>query len=374
MPSPDSILTSIFRQVEGSPASAIIDDNEIVSRIQYICRCLSNRAGVRLLMACLLGKLEEPSRDPRQPYTEIGGDLCFSGRTIDERYLTSFITSHRLPCNSTTAFLTPALRNIKRALTTDVVLVGRPPQVYSDTLQLLDDVANGKVTAADVLAETIRFLLQVRDEKTARMEALIAGIEESKDGLPLSSESIVNLISQHLSCKHASRLPVLIVAAASQAASACLGEFVKPLHAHNAADEQTGALGDVEICLQNDEHVVTGYEMKMKRVTSDDIDRAATKIASHNPRIDNYVFITTDVITIETIEYAASMYDKLGGTEIIVLDCVGFLRHFVHFFYRLRIDFLDAYQSLVLSEPDSAVRQPLKEAFLSLRQAAESDE
>jgi hypothetical protein len=41
---------------------------------------------------------------------------------------------------------------------------------------------------------------------------------------------------------------------------------------------------------------------------------------------------------------------------------------------RLRINYLAAYQALVLAEPDSAVSQPLKEAFLALRQAAEADE
>ena len=40
----------------------------------------------------------------------------------------------------------------------------------------------------------------------------------------------------------------------------------------------------------------------------------------------------------------------------------------------LRAHYLDAYQELVLSEPDSAVSQSLKEAFLALRQAAESGE
>ena len=35
--------------------------------------------------------------------------------------------------------------------------------------------------------------------------------------------------------------------------------------------------------------------------------------------------------------------------------------------------FLEAYQALVLAEPDSAVSQPLKEAFLALRRAAESE-
>ena len=57
-----------------------------------------------------------------------------------------------------------------------------------------------------------------------------------------------------------------------------------------------------------------------------------------------------------------------------MLDCIGFLRHFLHFFHRVRIEFLNTYQSLVLDEPGSAVSQPLKEAFLTLRQAAESDE
>lgn len=43
----------------------------------------------------------------------------------------------------------------------------------------------------------------------------------------------------------------------------------------------------------------------------------------------------------------------------------------LHLFYRLRMSFLEAYQELVLVEPGSTVSQPLKEAFLAMRQAAE---
>jgi len=67
------------------------------------------------------------------------------------------------------------------------------------------------------------------------------------------------------------------------------------------------------------------------------------------------------------------MYDHSGGIEIVVLDCISFVRHFLHLFHRWRSQFLEAYQQLVLAEPDSAVSQPLKEAFLALRQAAESE-
>ncbi len=141
-------------------------------------------------------------------------------------------------------------------------------------MQLLDDAAKGKVTAEEVLTDTICILVQVRDEKQTRMENLIATLSHNEEGLPLAAEEIVTLLRQHLACKHSSRLPVLMVAAAYEVASDRLSERALPLKGHNAADEQTGAMGDVEVCLTNDEQVVTIYEMKAKRVTRDDIDRA----------------------------------------------------------------------------------------------------
>jgi len=84
-------------------------------------------------------------------------------------------------------------------------------------------------------------------------------------------------------------------------------------------------------------------------------------------------FITTGRIDIDVAQYAASLYRKTGGIEFVILDCIGFLRHFLHLFHRLRQDFLENYQNLVLAEPDSAVNQPLNEAFLALRRAAEFD-
>ena len=86
------------------------------------------------------------------------------------------------------------------------------------------------------------------------------------------------------------------------------------------------------------------------------------------------MFVTTDAIDPLVTEYAATIYEKLDGTELAILDCVGFVRHFLHFFHRCRSAYLDAYQNLVLNEPDSSVSQTLKEVFLALRQAAETGE
>lgn len=370
---PEEILHFIYERAANT-VDSVISDPTIQDYINYVCRCMSNRAGVRLLMSCLLGKIHNPNVDPRKPYTEIGGDDCFSGRTYDERYLTKFINDHRLPVNSTTAFLTPTLRNIDYPLTVDKDLVGRPRELYKKTLQLLEEVAENRISADTLFIETVRILLQCRDEKLNRMTSLLSALEQAEGALPLSSESIITLIIQHLACKNASRLPVLIIAAVYQAVGSKLGESILPLNSHNAADLQTGSLGDVEVCLIGDDAIVTVYEMKMKRVTQDDIDAAVTKITRASKRIHNYLFITTDIINPTVAEYAASFYEKTGGTEIAILNCIDFLRHFLHLFHRVRTDYLNAYQMLMLNEPDSAVSQALKEAFLALRQVAESDE
>lgn len=372
-PTPDQILQGLYDRANAVLEKTVVNDAAIQERVDYVC-CCSNLSGVRLLMSCLLAKLHNPGIDPRKPYTEIGGSDSFSGRTYDEKHLTQFINKHRLPCNRTTAFLTPTLRNINHALTIDRELVGRPRDLYRKTLQLLGDVAENRIAADILFIEIIRVLLQLRDEKLARIASFLNAQKRTKGSLPLSSEAIVTLITQHLACKNASRLPVLIVAAAYQAAEDRLAERILPLNSHNAADLQTGSIGDIEVCLIGDEAVVTAYEMKMKRVTIDDIEAAVTKIAKAPRQINNYLFITTDKITPDVSDYAAQFYEETGGVEIAILDCIGFLRYFLHLFHRIRLDYLNAYQTLVLDEPDSGVSQTLKEAFLALRQVAESDE
>jgi DNA adenine methylase len=367
-----ALLEKFYQEVQANPEKIFIGHDDLRAKIEFVCRCLTNKAPIRFLMACLLGKLDDPKVDIRKPYTEIGGKGTFSGRAYDEQYVEPFVTKHKLPTNSTTAFLTPAFRNIDRKLTTDLVLVGRPRQVYTNVLELLDRAQRLKVKPADALKEIIRFLFTIKKENETRMKQLLRELKHPEDASPLSSEQIINLLQQHLSSKNSSRLPVLIVAAAYLAVKDRIGETALPLQSHTAADRQTGSIGDVEVTLVNDDQIVTSYEMKDKRVTIVDIENAIRKIATLEHRVDNYIFITTDVIEDEVNQYAQNIYDK-SSVEIAVLDCIGFVRHYLHFFHRFRTKFLDIYQNLVLAEPDSSVSQPLKEAFLVLRKAAESD-
>lgn len=369
---PVNILDSIYRKALGSLSKSAVKSVLAREKVEYVCRCNSNRAPIRFLMSCLLAKIHNPQVDIRKPYTEIEGNDTFSGRFYDERFIELFIHKHKLPCNQTTAYLTPAFRNIDRILTTDLVLIGRPRDVYVAALDLLNMVHENEEKSENILQEIIRFLLIIKAEDELRMKQLIADLKQAEDVLPLATEEIVTLLTQHLNCKNTSRLPVLIIASAYQAVKEQIGKVNKVLESHNAADKQTGSIGDVEIALMNDDRVVTCYEMKDKRVTKIDIDIALQKLTKTKDKIDNYIFITTDIIEFEVTEYAKKLYEKTG-IEFAVLDCIGFIRHYLHFFHRERNAFLNIYQSMVLAEPTSSVSQPLKEAFLALRRAAEAD-
>ena len=357
---------------EFNEESVYIADEQLLEKTMFICRNIKNKAPIRFLLSCLAAKIDKPEIDIRKPYTSIPGADSFSGRKYDESIVQRIITEFKLPCNNTTAYLTPAFRNGNEIMHPGLKLEGRPPEVYVDTLTALNAVYEGRLQPEQLLREMYRQLIIVRDQQTRRISELLEALSTTVGGQPLSSEQMITLVEQHLNCPNASRLPTLIVSAAYQSVRNYLGETIRPLNAHNAADRQTGAFGDVEVTLMNEDSVVTCYEMKDKRVTRHDIDVALPKVAEQGVSLDNYIFITTEPVDDEVVQYARSLYNRTG-IEFVILNCVGFLRHFLHLFHRHRVSFLEQYQTLVLSEPDSSVSQPLKEAFLSLRRAAETD-
>ena len=110
------LLEASLKRAKRSLGHSFIQDEGIAARVVSVVNCPSNRSGARLMMACMLAKLHRPKIDPRKPYTKIGSKDCFSGRSYDEQFIGGFIMKHNLPCNSTTAFLTPTLRNMDQTL------------------------------------------------------------------------------------------------------------------------------------------------------------------------------------------------------------------------------------------------------------------
>lgn len=127
---PTDILEGIYQNALGSLSKSAVKSAAIKEKVEFICRCNVNKAPIRFLMSCLLAKIHNPKVDIRKPYTEIAGDDTYSGRFYDERYVELLVHKYKLPCNPTTAYLTPAFRNLDRLLTTDLAMVGRPREVY----------------------------------------------------------------------------------------------------------------------------------------------------------------------------------------------------------------------------------------------------
>ncbi|MBN1145948.1 MAG: hypothetical protein JXA78_01730, partial [Anaerolineales bacterium] len=174
MGTPDEILEDALQRARELIDRPIVADPEILGRITYVARCLSNRAGVRMLMTCALAKIHRSEIDIRKPYTEIGDPDAFSGRAeYDEKYIWPFASRNNLPVNSTTAFLTPGFRTINVPLAEPLTISGRPKKMYEDTIQLLDYVYREKLTAYDLLAEAIRQLLLLQEEQASRIQQLI---------------------------------------------------------------------------------------------------------------------------------------------------------------------------------------------------------
>jgi DNA adenine methylase len=105
-----ALLEKIHTSVLSKPDRFFVKDSETRSKIEFVCRCISNKAAIRFLMSCLLAKIDNPKADIRKPYREISSKGTYSGRAYDEQYIEAFVIKHKLPCNSTTAFLTPGIQ------------------------------------------------------------------------------------------------------------------------------------------------------------------------------------------------------------------------------------------------------------------------
>ncbi|KMW70354.1 hypothetical protein WN50_35990, partial [Limnoraphis robusta CS-951] len=169
MKTPTEILNSAFDTASQSLKTGefLMLPSEVVEQIEYICRHPQNKAGIRLLLSCLLAKVDKPNLDIRKPFKEIGGEDCYSGRSYDESYVSTFLREYDLQdvCNTTTAFLTPALRTKATPLTLEPQLIGKPPALYEAVIKIFYRIQNGEIAANDILCETIRWLVIIKREK-----------------------------------------------------------------------------------------------------------------------------------------------------------------------------------------------------------------
>jgi DNA adenine methylase len=87
----------------------------------------------------------------------------------------------------------------------------------------LDDVYQKRLTANELLVETVRWLLIVREEKRQRMNSLLAGLKVTQGETSLPAEGIVNLIEHHLKLKNRLAAPRCLISRIRKHVNAFVG-------------------------------------------------------------------------------------------------------------------------------------------------------
>lgn len=88
---PLEILEKLYRRANKKLTVSFVAE-AVKDKLEFICRCNSNKAPIRFLLSCLLAKIHNPGIDIRKPYTEIEGNDTYSGRYYDEREPTSSVS------------------------------------------------------------------------------------------------------------------------------------------------------------------------------------------------------------------------------------------------------------------------------------------
>lgn len=81
------LLESAHKRAQSRLTRSFIANTDSAERIAAVVDCPGNRAGVRLIMACMLAKIQRTAVDVRKPYTKIKTPDAFSGRTYDEQFI-----------------------------------------------------------------------------------------------------------------------------------------------------------------------------------------------------------------------------------------------------------------------------------------------
>ena len=132
-------------------------------------------------------------------------------------------------------------------------------------------------------------------------------------------------------------------------------------------------MGDVEICLLGTA-VRYLYEMKNRQgVTVRCIEPAVTKIARYRAVSIIHLY-PTEIIEESVANYAVKWYEETGARKSPSWTCIGFTKHFCALCSPRQPDFLNAYQEMVMTEPDSAVSQRLKRGLFSASPGCHSGE
>ena len=326
---------------------------------QIVSKSEGCKGVVTVLVTLFIHKIVNPEQDIR--YHQAQQPNGFAGRSIDKDVVTPFMKSVSFPSMAESGWLTRSLEQ-PHPYTLDYPGKIKPQETKRAFLQLIDQVQCQGLSAYEILKYVFKLLIKQRDDQN---------IELAKPH-SLSIASIIKLLEKHFTFHYtthgASRLPTLAVYAAYQCMMAQVarynGKLLCPLESHNAADSQSGRIGDIDVNNKNGS-AFEGVEIKHEiPITTQLVADAYEKFKVHNT--DRYYLLTTanmDAADWESIEKEVARIRKIHGCQVIVNGVYTSLKYYL----RLLNDpaeFIDKYVELL--KQDETVKFQHKTAWNNL--------
>ena len=340
------ILNEIYEKaLEGAAKADHTKDlpDGIVAQIETIvARSEANKGIVAVLVTLLTHKAVDESQDIRYHQAQL--ENGFSGRNIDKAVITPFMKSVSFPAMAESGWLTRSLEQA-HPYTLDYPGKITPKNVKDAFLGIIDSVQVQRVDAKKILLYLFKLLIKQRDAMN---------IELAKPH-SLSISKIVNLLEKHFTyhytCFGASRLPSLAIYAAYES---MMGEVARydnkilcSLANHNAADAQSGRIGDVDVNNSNGS-AFEGVEIKHEiQITKQLVTDAYEKFKIHNT--DRYYLLTTanmDSADWDAIDSEIQRIAQIHGCQVIVNGVYSTLKYYLRLL-KDPAEFIDHYVELL---------------------------
>lgn len=357
------IIRKILEDLYSEAYEKLLKEGEVNLKIPYkeyldtiIEKSESRKAVLSVITTLLVYKLYDPDQDIRLHRAEFPGG--FSGRSIDTNYVTPFLKSKGFPAMAESGWLT---RSFEQPHPYDLKYPGKisPPALKEAFLKIIDGVQEGRLDPHTALIYLLQALIKHRERKSIKLPRPIN----------LTIEEVVDLLGKHFNhtyrSRGASRLPVLAIYALYEIlieeVERYEGKFLRELMPHQASDERSGLLGDIQIDTAEGE-VYEVVEIKNRQIDYSTVLSVYNKLQKKPPK--NYYILTTASYNLdENIKEIIGKARSIFGTHIIINGVLPTIKYYLRLVRDVSL-FINKYVDLL--ERDEGVSVEMKEAWIKL--------
>ena len=260
------------------------------------------------------------------PQPPSGQNNYFSGRTISEQIVAPWLKNQDF-VTSNSGWQT---RTFERPRPYTLDYPENIQAIKDEFLQILDKVQSGEVTLAKKALEYLIFN-QIAFRESQKIQLTIPSIN--------SIQTIISFFEKHFFASYsrtgASRLPVLAIYAVYSCVMAEIERYqgynLDALQRHEAADERTGAIGDIQI-FDGEAKIFEAFEIKHEVTINKEIIRTAYDKFRSYPSLQRYYILTTAAIcggqdpdSLDIIQRIRNSH----GAEVIVNGVLPTIKYFL---------------------------------------------